>query len=57
MYINRNFYEKVLIDGSVVIMIVEDLLFFIIVFFSEGVIYEFCVGIIDKNTSFVGLMR
>lgn len=47
MYINRSFYMDGFRGNSCVFMIIEDLLIFIIVLFSEGVIYELCVGIID----------
>ena len=57
MHINRNLHQKVSADGSAVSMTAEDSSLPITASFSEGVTYELCAGIIDKNMSLAGLMR
>ncbi|XP_078350490.1 uridine diphosphate glucose pyrophosphatase NUDT14-like [Oculina patagonica] len=57
MHINRNLHKKVSTDGSAVSMAAEDSSLPITAPFSEGVTYELCAGIIDKNTSLASLMK
>jgi len=57
MHINRNIHKKVPTDGSAVSMTAEDSSLPITAPLSEGVTYELCAGIIDKNMSLAGLMR
>lgn len=57
MHINRNLHKKVVNDGSSVSMTTEDSSVPITAPFSEGVTYELCAGIIDKNVSLASLMK
>lgn len=57
MHINRNLHKKVHHDGSSVSMTTEDASIPITAPFSEGVTYEFCAGIVDKNVSLASLMK
>ncbi|KAL9954572.1 hypothetical protein ACROYT_G042128 [Oculina patagonica] len=57
MHINRNLHKKDSTDGSAVSMAAEDASLPITAPFSEGVTYELCAGIIDKNTSLASLMK
>lgn len=57
MHINRNLHKKVVTDGSAVSMTAEDLSHPITAPFNEGVTYELCAGIIDKNVSLASLMK
>lgn len=57
MHVNRNLNKKPVTDGSAVTMTAEDSALPITAPFSEGVTYELCAGIIDKNMSLAGLMK
>ena len=57
MHINRNLHKKVLNDGSSVSMATEDSSIPITAPFSEGVTYEMCAGIIDRNISPASTMK
>lgn len=57
MHINRNLHKKEQNDGSAVSMATEDSSIPITAPFSQGVTYELCAGIIDKNISRVGIMK
>ena len=57
MHVNRNLNKKPLTDGSAVTMAAEDSSLPITAPVSEGVTYELCAGIIDKNMSLAGLMK
>ena len=57
MHVNRNLHKKALTDGSAVTMTADDSSLPITAPFSEGVTYELCAGIIDKNMSLAGLMK
>lgn len=49
MHFNRNLRNEGLTDGSAITMTTEDVSIPIIAPFSEGVTYELCAGIVDKN--------
>lgn len=57
MHVNRNLHKKALNDGSAVTMTADDSSLPITAPFNEGVTYELCAGIIDKNMSLAGLMK
>lgn len=57
MHVNRKLNKKVLNDGSTVSMATEDSSIPITAPLSEGVTYELCAGIIDKNMSRVSLIK
>ncbi|XP_058951006.2 uridine diphosphate glucose pyrophosphatase NUDT14 isoform X1 [Pocillopora verrucosa] len=57
MHVNRNLHKKALTDGSAVTMTADDSSLPITAPFNEGVTYELCAGIIDKNMSLAGLMK
>ena len=57
MHINRNLHKTVSTDGSAVSMKAEDSSLPITAPYSEGVTYELCAGIIDKNMSLASIMR
>ena len=57
MHINRNLHKKASTDGSAVSVAAEDSSIPITAPFSEGVTYELCAGIIDKNVSLASLMK
>lgn len=57
MHINKNLHKKVLNDGSSVSMATDDSSIPITAPFSEGVTYEMCAGIIDKNISPASTMK
>ena len=57
MHINKNLNKKVLNDGSSVSMATDDSSIPITAPFSEGVTYEMCAGIIDKNISPASTMK
>lgn len=57
MHFNRNLHNKVFTDGSAVAMTTEDTSLPITAPFSEGVTYELCAGIVDKNVSLTSLMK
>ena len=57
MHINRNLQKKVVSDGGAVLVTAEDTSMPITAPFSEGVTYELCAGIIDKNMTLRSLMR
>ena len=57
MHINKNLHKEVLNDGSSVSMATDDSSIPITAPFSEGVTYEMCAGIIDKNISPASTMK
>lgn len=57
MHINKNLHKKVLNDGSSVSMATDDSSIPITAPFSEGVTYEMCAGVIDKNISPASTMK
>ena len=57
MHVNRNLHKKASTDGSAVTMTADDASLPITAPFNEGVTYELCAGIIDKNMSLAGLMK
>ena len=57
MHVNRCLYKKTLNDGSAISMTTEDASVPITAPFTEGVTYELCAGIIDKNMSLRSLMK
>ena len=57
MHINKNLHKKVLNDGSSVSMATDDSSIPITAPFSEGVTYEMCAGIIDKDISPASTMK
>ena len=57
MHFNRNLCNEGLADGSAVTMTTEDMSIPITAPFSEGVTYELCAGIVDKNVSLRTLIK